>query len=35
MKSKVERNSAIELLRIITMFGVIILHYNCEGMGGH
>lgn len=28
------RNSNIELLRIITMFGVIILHYNNEQIGG-
>lgn len=28
------RASNIELLRIITMFGVIILHYNNESIGG-
>ena len=32
--NKSERNSSIELLRIIAMLGVIILHYNCETMGG-
>ncbi|MGN9136268.1 acyltransferase family protein [Clostridium sp. HCP1S3_B4] len=30
----IERNSAIELLRIITMIGVIILHYNNSEIGG-
>ena len=29
-----QRNSSIELLRIISMVGVIVLHYNNAGMGG-
>lgn len=29
-----ERNSSIELLRIIAIMGVVILHYNNSGMGG-
>ena len=28
MKEKTKRNSSIELLRIISMIGVVILHYN-------
>lgn len=31
---KKDRNSNIELLRVIAMFGVIILHYNNPNMGG-
>ena len=31
---KANRNSSIELLRIITMMGVVILHYNNASMGG-
>ena len=31
---KKERNSSIELLRIITMLGVVLLHYNSNGFGG-
>lgn len=31
---KKQRNSSIELLRIIAMIGAIILHYNNSGMGG-
>lgn len=31
---KVERQSNIELLRILTMCGVVVLHYNNENMGG-
>lgn len=34
MINKNTRNSSIELLRIFTMIGVIILHYNNESMGG-
>lgn len=34
MIEKTKRNSSIELLRIISMLGVIILHYNNENMGG-
>lgn len=33
-KKKAERESGIELLRILTMFGVIILHYCNKNMGG-
>lgn len=33
MKIK-QRNSNIELLRIMSMIGVIILHYNNPGIGG-
>lgn len=29
-----QRNSNIELLRIMSMIGVIILHYNNPGIGG-
>ena len=32
--SKLERNSNIELLRIILMFMVILLHFNNSEMGG-
>lgn len=31
---KSNRNSSVELLRIITMMGVVILHYNNASMGG-
>lgn len=31
---RAERQSNIELLRILTMCGVVILHYNNETMGG-
>lgn len=31
---KQERQSNIELLRILAMLGVIILHYNNESIGG-
>lgn len=31
---KAERQSNIELLRILTMCGVVILHYNNETIGG-
>ena len=34
MKEKTKRNSSIELLRIISMIGVVILHYNNASMGG-
>ena len=34
LNSKAHRESNIELLRIISMLGVIILHYNNESMGG-
>lgn len=34
MKQKCERNSSIELLRIIAIMGVIILHYNNSTSGG-
>ncbi|MBE6119198.1 MAG: acyltransferase [Erysipelotrichaceae bacterium] len=34
MLEKVQRNSSIELLRIISIMGVIILHYNNAGIGG-
>ena len=30
----ISRNSSIELLRILATFGVLILHYNDEGLGG-
>lgn len=30
----ISRNSSIELLRILATFGVITLHYNCDGLGG-
>lgn len=32
--SKKQRNSSIELLRILAMCGVIILHYNNKNVGG-
>ena len=32
--NKDRRNSSIELLRILSMLGVVILHYNNAGMGG-
>ena len=32
MKEKTKRNSSIELLRIISMIGVVIVHYNNVGM---
>lgn len=31
---KAERQSNIELLRILTMCGVVILHYNNKTIGG-
>ena len=31
---RAERQSNIELLRILTMCGVVILHYNIDTMGG-
>lgn len=31
--NKDRRNSSIELLRILSMLGVVILHYNNAGMG--
>lgn len=34
MKERFERNSSIELLRVIAIIGVIILHYNSGEMGG-
>jgi len=34
MKRKCERNSGIELLRIIAIMGVVILHYNNSASGG-
>lgn len=34
MSDKIERNSSIELLRIIAMLGVVILHYNNSSVGG-
>lgn len=34
MEERMERNSSIELLRIIAIIGVVILHYNNSGMGG-
>lgn len=34
MNNKSERESNIELLRILSMLGVIILHYNNRGFGG-
>lgn len=33
-EKKPERESGIELLRILTMFGVVILHYNNKDIGG-
>ena len=32
--NKDRRNSSIELFRILSMLGVVILHYNNAGMGG-
>ncbi len=33
-KRSLSRNSSIDLLRILATFGVITLHYNCDGLGG-
>lgn len=32
--NKLERESNIELLRILSMLGVIVLHYNNKSIGG-
>lgn len=34
MNKKIDRESNIELLRILAMLGVIILHYNNPSIGG-
>lgn len=35
MDKRRDRESNIELLRILAMFGVIILHYNNPSIGGY